>query len=44
MFDEYKDPKIEEVRRIVGNKLHQQISQIIAERSITVVKNIKNIV
>lgn len=44
MFDDIPDPKIEDVRKIVGNKLHQQISQLIAERSITVVKNLKNIV
>ncbi len=44
MFEEYTDPNIEEVRRVVGNKLHQQIAQLIAERSITVVKNLKKIV
>ena len=42
LFDENKDPKIEEVREIVGNKLHQQISHLIAQRSITLVKNYSN--
>ena len=42
LFDATRDPKIEEVRRIVGNKLHQQISHLIAQRSITLVKNYSN--
>ncbi len=42
MFDNTKDPNIEEVRKIVGNKLHQQISHLIAQRSITLVKNYSN--
>jgi beta-N-acetylhexosaminidase len=44
LFEETPDPKIEDVRKIVGNKLHQQIAQLISERSITVVKNFKNII
>jgi len=42
LFDQAKDPKIEEVREIVGNTLHQQISHLIAQRSITLVKNYSN--
>jgi len=42
LFDRNKDPKIEEVREIVGNTLHQQISHLIAQRSITLVKNYSN--
>jgi len=39
---EGRDPKIEEVREIVGNRLHQQISHLIAQRSITLVRNYSN--
>lgn len=42
LFDQNKDPKIEEVREIVGNTLHQQISHLIAQKSITLVKNYSN--
>ena len=42
LFNNAKDPKIEEVREIVGNKLHQQISHLIAQKSITLVKNLSN--
>jgi beta-N-acetylhexosaminidase len=42
LFEATGDPKIEEVRRIVGNKLHQQISHLIAQKSITLVKNYSN--
>ncbi|MBN1114658.1 MAG: beta-N-acetylhexosaminidase, partial [Oligoflexia bacterium] len=41
---EYPDMNIEEVRRIVGNKFHRQIAQLIAKKSITLVKNTGNVV
>jgi beta-N-acetylhexosaminidase len=42
LFDQNKDPKIEQIREIVGNTLHQQISHLIAQKSITLVKNYSN--
>lgn len=44
LFDNTPDPNIAEVKKIVGNKFHQQISKLIAQKSITVVKNMKNII
>jgi beta-N-acetylhexosaminidase len=37
LFD-YPDPKIEDVKKIVGNKFHQHIAHIIADKSITLVQ------
>lgn len=37
LFD-YPNPKIEYVKKIVGNKFHQHIAHIIADKSITLVK------
>lgn len=44
LFDNTPDPNIAEVKKVVGNKFHQQISKLIAQKSITVVKNMKNII
>ncbi|MEI6093803.1 MAG: beta-N-acetylhexosaminidase, partial [bacterium] len=44
LFDNTPDPNIAEVKKIVGNKFHQQISRLIAQKSITIVKNMKNII
>ncbi|MEI6080785.1 MAG: glycoside hydrolase family 3 N-terminal domain-containing protein, partial [bacterium] len=44
LFDTTPDPNIAEIRRVVGNKFHQQISHLIAEKSITMVQNMKNII
>lgn len=42
LFDKSVDMDIEQVREIVGNKLHQEISHLIAQRSITLVSNYRS--
>jgi len=44
LFDNTPDPNIADIRRVVGNKFHQQISRLIAQKSITIVKNMKHII
>ncbi|MFH1224114.1 MAG: glycoside hydrolase family 3 N-terminal domain-containing protein, partial [Pseudomonadota bacterium] len=44
LLDDTPDADIEEVRRVVGNKLHQQISHLIAQKSITMVRNLNNVI
>jgi beta-N-acetylhexosaminidase len=44
LFDNTPDPNIADVRKVVGNKFHQQISHLIAQKSITIVHNLKNII
>ncbi|MCX6112629.1 MAG: beta-N-acetylhexosaminidase [Proteobacteria bacterium] len=44
LFDNTPDPNIAQIKRVVGNKFHQQISHLIAQKSITIVKNMKHII